>query len=635
MGSWHRWMAEQEKLEKNYDWRLVWRILACLLPYRVQVLWALVCLGFYSIFQALPPLLTKTAIDIYLVPTGEVPGWIQPFVLEDPNRGLLQIILLYLLALFLTFLLEFGQSYIMQWTGQHAMFDIRKRVMNKLQDLDISYYDQNPVGRLVTRVTTDIDVLNELFASGVVKVLGEVLTLAIIAGVMVSLSWQLTLILVAATPVVILITIVYRRMVSVGYRLTRIAVARINSYLQEHVSGMSIVQLFRQESRSLDEFNESNRDYCEANKRTTLAYAWFYPVIEFIGIIAIATIVVYSGFLIEEGTVSLGILVAFFQYGVRFFRPIQELSEKYNLLQSALAAGERVFQLLDEDIELKRPQKPKSFPADSRTIEFDHVWFAYKGEDWVLKDFSVVIEPGETVAIVGHTGAGKTTMISLLLRFYDVQKGAIRIGGVDIREMDQQDLRQHFGVVLQDPFLFTGTVGGNIRLGTEHIESEDLVAAAEQVHLLEFIASLPQGFDQEVRERGDGLSTGQKQLISFARALAHDPRFLILDEATSSVDAETESRVKSAMSRLIEGRTSLIIAHRLSTIQRADRILVLHHGELREVGSHAELLSERGIYFKLYQLQYRDQEALNRSSASNSAGNQPARDTGIAINPRK
>jgi ATP-binding cassette subfamily B multidrug efflux pump len=585
------------------------RILRWLFPYRKQVVLALVAIGIYAVLQVVPPLLSKVAVDSYLAtPSEPVPWLLEPYLSAEPLTAISQIAVIYFVTLLVTFLLEFGQSYLMQWTGQQAMFGVRRDLMNKLQELDLAFYDRNPVGRLVTRVTTDVDVLNELFASGLVTAVADVLSIVLILAVMLSLNAQLTLLLLLALPPAVLATWLFRRASQLGYRQTRLAVAKINSFLNEHVSGIAVLQLFNRQERAIKDFAAVNEEYRAAMKRTVVAYGWFYPVVEFIGAVTLASILGYSGLLIESSDVSIGVLVAFFQYSARFFRPIQELSEKYNLLQSALSAGERIFKLLDTERKVAPPAEPKPFPTDAQTIEFDHVWFAYSGEDWVIRDFSIRLKPGEMVAIVGHTGAGKTTLISLLLRFYDVTRGVIRIGGTDIREFDPRDLRRHFGVVLQDPYLFTGTLGGNIRLGSDWIQDQDLVAAAEQVNLLEYIEGQPEGFAQPVRERGEGLSTGQKQLVSFARALAHNPRFLILDEATSSVDTETEQKVRDALGRMVEGRTSLVIAHRLSTIHKADRILVMHRGELREQGTHRELLAAQGIYRRLYDLQYRDQE---------------------------
>jgi ATP-binding cassette subfamily B multidrug efflux pump len=386
-----------------------------------------------------------------------------------------------------------------------------------------------------------------------------------------------------------------------------VAVAKINAYLQEHVTGIAVLQLYNRERKSREEFGGINREHMEAYKDSIIAYGWFYPIIEFMGMTTVALLLAYGGYRVRQGTLTLGVLVAFFQYGLRFFRPIQDLSEKYNILQGAMAAGERVFKLLDTPVSIHAPAVVKT-PPELGAIEFKNVWFAYKDDDWVLRDVSFRIEPGETIAVVGHTGAGKTTLTNLLLRFYDIQKGSIEIGGVDLRGFDPQALRRLFSIVLQDPFLFTGTLAENIRLGTAGISDSDMKQAAEQVNLLEYVASLPGQFDYKVRERGAGLSTGQKQLINFARALAHNPRYLILDEATSSVDTETEFKVRDALQRMVRDRTSIIIAHRLSTIQRASRIFVMHKGQLREAGTHQQLLAQRGIYYKLYQLQYKDQE---------------------------
>jgi len=556
----------------------------------------------------LGPLATKIAVDRYLAPSStRVATFIDPYLPANAWNGIAVVGLLYLGILVATFVFEFAQVYLMQYTGQLAMFDLRKQLMTHLQELDIAFYDHNPVGRLVTRVTTDVDVLNDLFASGLVTILGDVLVLSFIVAIMFKLSSGLTLLMLAVMPLVILVTAIFRRSVTQSYRRIRIAIAKINAYLQEHVTGIVVLQLFNREAKSRQEFDGVNRQHMEAYKDAITAYGWFYPVVEFLSMLTLAGILAYGGFRVGRGALTLGIVVAFLQYGLRFFRPIQDLSEKYNILQGAMASAERIFKLLDTAPGIVAPGKPEPAPASTR-IEFDGVWFAYKDDDWVLRDVSFTIEPGETIAVVGHTGAGKTTLISLLLRFYDVQRGAIRVGGRDVRQLDPRELRRQFGVVLQDPYLFTGTLEENIRLGTHGIDREAVEEAAEQVNLMDFINSLPDGFVQPIRERGSGLSTGQKQLISFARALAHSPRFLILDEATSSVDTDTEFRVREALSRMVEGRTSIIIAHRLSTIQRADRILVMHKGRLRESGTHQELLARRGIYWKLYQLQYKDQE---------------------------
>ncbi len=562
-----------------------------------------------SVLQVLGPLLTRTAVDRYIAPSpSHLPVFLAPLLPADPASGLARIGLLYLAVLTASFLCEFVQTYLMQYTGQLAMFDLRRQLMQHLQDLDLAFYDRNPVGRLVTRVTTDVDVLNDLFASGLVTILGDVLVLVFILGIMFSFSPLLTAIMLTAMPFVIFTTVIFRRSVTESYRRIRIAIARINAYLQEHITGIVVLQLFNRERRAGSEFEEVNRQHMLAFKDAITAYGWFYPVVEFISMLALAGILTYGGFRVQAGALSLGVVAAFLQYGLRFFRPIQDLSEKYNILQSAMASAERIFKLLDTAPTVVAPASPQPARQIISPIEFDHVWFAYKEEDWVLRDVSFTIDPGETIAVVGHTGAGKTTLISLLLRFYDIQRGSIRVGGVDVRDFHPLELRRMFGVVLQDPYLFTGTLAENIRLGTEGIRDDAVEAAAEQVNLMDFIRTLPEGFSHSIRERGSGLSTGQKQLISFARALAHNPRYLILDEATSSVDTETEFRVRDALNRMVEGRTSVVIAHRLSTIQRADRILVMHKGKLRESGTHQELLAQRGIYWKLYQFQYKDQE---------------------------
>src|SRR3954452_2983573 len=590
------------------------RLLTYMRPYKLVVSFSLILLLFDSLLQIIGPLLTKLAVDRYLVPSHgtQTFSWLNNWLSRDPWTGLSQLAGIYLVVVVFGFAFDFGQTYLMQWTGQRAMFDLRRQLMAHLQTLDVAYYDKNPVGRLVTRVTTDVDVLNDLFASGLVTIVGDLLMLSFVIIAMFRLSPGMTGLMLAVMPLVVLVTIQFRRTASQSYRRIRVAVARINAYLQEHIAGIAVLQLFNREGRSRDEFDKINRDHMLAFKDSITAYGWFYPVVEFLGMLALALLLAYGGWRIRSGALTLGVLVAFLQYGLRFFRPIQDLSEKYNILQGAMAASERIFKLLDIKPAIISPQHPTITPSTALDIEFDHVWFAYNDEDWVLRNVSFRIAPGETIAVVGHTGAGKTTLTNLLLRFYDVQRGAIRIGGRDIRDFELTKLRQLFGVVLQDPYLFTGTLDSNIRLGTKAISEEEVQRAAKQVNLLDFVDELPDKFETPVRERGNGFSTGQKQLISFARALAHNPRILILDEATSSVDTETELKVRDALSRMMSRRTSLVIAHRLSTIQSADKIMVMHKGKLREMGTHQQLLARREIYWKLYQLQYKEQELERR-----------------------
>jgi ATP-binding cassette subfamily B multidrug efflux pump len=612
-------IQEEEVLGKAYDSRLMKRLLRYLKPYTWQVTTALVAIVLKAAADVCGPYLTKVAVDRYIAPSATSPSFLVRYLSPAPLMGIAQIAALYVGLLSLSFFLEFLQTYYMQWTGQKVMFDLRSQIFRHLQRMHIGFYDKNPVGRLVTRVTTDVDALNEMFTAGVVSIFEDVFVLAGIIAIMTKMNWRLALITFSVLPLIFWATMVFRKSVRDSYRRIRVAIARINSFLQEHVSGMVVLQLFNREKRAYRQFSDVNKSHMEAFKDAILAYAIYYPVVEVLSATAIACIIWFGGNLVIREIATLGVLVAFIQYAQRFFRPIQDLSDKYNILQGAMASSERIFKLLDTPVEITQIAKPK-IPQGPGRLEFDHVWFAYRTvpagdsghgqgvEDWVLRDVNFTIEPGETVAIVGHTGAGKTTIISLLLRFYDVQRGAVRIDGVDVKEMDVADLRRRFGVVLQDPFLFTGTVAGNIRLGSEWIEDAQVEQAAEDVNLADFIRTLPQGFQEEVRERGSTLSTGQKQLISFARALAHSPKILILDEATSSVDTETEYRVRDALNHMVEGRTSVIIAHRLSTIQRADKIIVMHKGQVREMGTHQQLLANRGIYYKLYQLQYKDQE---------------------------
>jgi ATP-binding cassette subfamily B multidrug efflux pump len=641
---------EEEILGKAYDSRLMKRLLGYLRPYKWQVALALVAIVLKAASDVLGPYLTKVAIDRYLARTPGATSHFWQWLSPNAMTGIAQIAGIYVGLLVFGFLLDFVQTYFMQWTGQKVMFDLRSQIFRHLQRMHIGFYDKNPVGRLVTRVTTDVDALNDMFTSGVVAIFEDIFVLAGILIIMLQMNWRLALITFAVLPFIAVATKMFRDKVRDSYRRIRTAIARINAHLQEHVSGMVVLQLFNREKRAYQKFSEVNALHMDAYKDAILAHAIYYPVVEILSAIAIACVIWFGGNNVLRNVTTLGVLVAFMQYAQRFFRPIQDLSEKYNILQSAMAASERVFKLLDTPVDIISPAQTKK-PEGPGRIQFDHVWFAYgsaggataggrpartghssvpsqisAGEaepDWVLRDVSFTIEPGETVAIVGHTGAGKTTIISLLVRFYDVQKGAITIDGVNVKDMDLTDLRRRFGMVLQDPFLFTGTIGGNIRLGTADIADEDVEKAAEDVNLGDFIRTLPGGFGEEVRERGSTLSTGQKQLISFARALAHDPKILVLDEATSSVDTETEFRVRDALAHMVEGRTSIIIAHRLSTIQRTDKIVVMHKGQVREMGTHQELLAQRGIYYKLYQLQYKDQEVGGARTPANGASGVP------------
>ncbi len=628
---------EEEILGKAYDSRLMRRLLTYLRPYRWQVTIAIAAIVLKSFCDVLGPYLVKVAVDRYLAPVKAVPSGLWSWLSARPMTGIAQISFIYFGLLIIGFVFDFLKTYYVQWVGQKIMFDLRSQIFRHLQRMHVAFYDRNPVGRLVTRVTTDVDALNEMFTSGLDAIFEDLFVLVGILGIMLCMNWKLALITFAVLPFIVIATKFFRDKVRDSYRRIRTAIARINSYLQEHVSGMVVLQLFNRERKAYDRFSEINRVHMDAYKDAILAYALYYPVVDFFSAIAIACVIWFGGKDVMSGIVAtsisvefsrhalisfhrvatpatLGVVIAFTAYAQRFFRPIMDFSEKYNTLQSAMAASERIFKLLDTPVDIVTPAVTKK-PQGPGRIEFDHVWFAYRETegvepqpDWVLRDVTFAIDPGETVAVVGHTGAGKTTLISLLMRFYDVQRGAVRIDGVDVKEMDLADLRSRFGVVLQDPFLFTGTIGGNIRLGTDRIQDAQIAKAAEDVNLGDFVRGLSKGFNEEVRERGSTLSTGQKQLISFARALAHEPKILILDEATSSVDTETEFKVRDALARMVEGRTSLIIAHRLSTVQRADKIIVMHKGQVREMGTHQELLAQRGIYFKLYQLQYKDQE---------------------------
>jgi ATP-binding cassette subfamily B protein len=600
---------EEEILGKAYDARLMRRLLRYLRPYRRQVAVALAAIISASVLQLAQPYLMKIAIDRYIA-AGDF-------------AGLDRIALAFLAILLASFGLEYLQTWVLQMTGQRIMFDMRTEIYGHLQRLDLQFFDRNPVGRLMTRVTTDVDVLNDMFTAGVVSIFGDVFTLVGIMIVLVVMDWRLALVTFAVLPLIVVVTQWFRRNVRDSYRTVRTWIARINAFLQEHITGMSTVQLFRRETRSFARFDDINRAHRDANIESIFYYAVFYPVIEVIGALASALIIWYGGGWTMQGTLTLGALVAFLQYSQRFFRPISDMSEKFNVLQAAMASSERIFTLLDTPVKIESPvaapaARESRGPAAGHIV-FDHVWFAYSGEDYVLRDVSFEVRPGERVGVVGATGAGKSTLINLLLRFYDVSRGRILMDGVDIRDMALPELRSLFSLVLQDVHLFSGTIAENIRLGRTSITDDEVRSAAAAVHASGFIERLPLGYESPVAERGATLSVGQKQLLSFARALAFDPRVLILDEATSSVDTETELLIRDALRALMAGRTTIAVAHRLSTIQDMDKILVFHRGSLREAGTHQELLAERGIYYKLYQLQYKDQE-LAAASAQGADG---------------
>ena len=657
--------ADDEVVGKVYDAQLMRRLGRFVRPYWAQAAIASLSVSLKSVCDVAGPILVMVAVDRYLAPeasdldpSNAVAHWVavkSPLAHVLPQgavQGITRLAAIYLLMLVTAYLLQFIQVYLMQWIGQKIMFDLRRDIFRHMQRMDVGFFDIHPVGRLVTRLTSDVDAVNDMFTEGVLAIVNDAFMLIIMAAVMLAISWWLALLAFAVLPLILIVTRIFRDHVRESYRRVRTAIARINSFTQEHISGMSVVQLFNREDRAYRDFEDVNRQHMIAFKDTILAYALYYPAVDFLSSVAIALVVWRGGFgvLHLPPTVTIGVLIMFTQFSLRFWRPIQDLSDKYNILQAAMAACERIFKLMDSQPEIVSPAHP--IPGDgSNRIEFEHVWFTYqkltdeqkaavaKAEqsqaaaaelgaisdiEWILKDVSFTIEPGQTVAIVGHTGAGKTTLTSLMMRFYEVTAGRILLDGVDLRDHDLTELRKHFAVVLQDPFLFSGTIGENIRLGNEAIDDQTMRRAARDVNVLDFVDSLPHGFDEPVRERGSSLSTGQKQLINFARALAYNPHILILDEATSSVDTDTELRIRGALERLVEGRTSVLIAHRLSTVQRAETILVMHKGQLREMGSHQELLAQRGLYWKLYQLQYKDQELGVLAPASPSPEPSPA-----------
>ncbi len=585
---------DEEVLGKAYDARLMRRLLGYLRPYRAQVALALVAIAGHSVLQLAPPYLTKVLIDRY-IPARDADG-----------IGLVALLLLG--SLLLSFAFQFVETWTLQMTGQRIMFDIRMQVFSHLQRLDLRFYDRNPVGRLMTRVTTDVDALNDLFTAGVVSIFGDVFTLVGIMVTLVLMDQRLALVAFSVLPLIWIVTQWFRVNVRESYRTVRTWIARINAFLQERLTGMGTVQLFRREARDFARFDEIDARHRDANVESIFYYAVFYPAIELVSALAASLILWVGGGWVLQDTLTLGSLVAFLQYSQRFFRPISDMSEKFNTLQAAMASSERIFGLLDTPAAITSPASPSAHAGPGR-IEFEHVDFAYVPGEPVLRDVSFVVEPGQRVAIVGATGSGKTTLINLLLRFYDVTAGRILVDGVDIRELELPALRALFGLVLQDVHLFAGDVAANIRLGETRISDAEVTAALRAVHAEAFVQRLPGGVHAAVAERGATLSVGQKQLLSFARALAFNPRVLILDEATSSVDTETEFLIRDALATLMRGRTTLAIAHRLSTIQDMDRILVLHKGQLRESGTHQELLAQRGIYHRLYRLQFKGAES--------------------------
>ena len=600
---------EEEQVGKTYDLQVARRLLRYLKPYVQMLIPALVLTVAVNLLGILQPKFTQYAIDWYITPrTTSHVAVLTLFktILGRATIGLNIFAALYVLALFLRFVFSYFQSVLLNSIGQYVMFDLRREIYDKLQHQEVAYYDRNPVGRIMTRLTADVDALNELFTSGVTDLLGDLVMIVAILAVMLYMDVRLTLVTLLTVPMLFAATNWFRKHARHGYDLVRIKIARIFSFLQEHFSGAQTVQIFNAEAKSVSEFARINDEHRTANVDTVFYYAVFFPMVDLIGAVGIALIIWYGGYRVMHGALTLGGLVAFIQYSGFLFQPIRDISDKYNVLQGAVVASHRIFKALDLPILITTPEQPlKTGRAEGR-IEFENVWFAYNDEEWVLKDVSFTVQPGQSVALVGHTGSGKTTITNLLMRFYDVQKGRILLDGVDVRDWNLQSLRENFAVVLQDVFLFTGTVESNIRLGREDISDERVQWAAREVRADNFIRRLPREYKSEVRERGAGLSVGQKQLISFARALAFDPALLILDEATSSIDTETEQLIQEAIARVMENRTSVIVAHRLSTIQRADNIIVLHHGEIREQGTHQNLLALQGLYWKLYKLQYSD-----------------------------
>lgn len=588
--------GEEEILGKAYDAKLMKRLLGYVKPYKHYVIFAILLNIVVAALGPVRPYLTKIAVDDYIA--------------HSDYHGLFLISLLLFGSLIFQAVVQYFLTYFTQYLGQKTLYDIRTQIFNHIQKLALKFFDRTPIGRLVTRATNDVEALGELFSSGIVMVFSDIFIIFWILGFMFFMDFSLSLVTLSVLPVLIYGTFLFRKKARESYRDVRLHLARLNSYMQEHVTGMSVVQIFNKENDEFRKFSAINSDYRRVNIKSIFYYAVFYPSVELLSSIAIGLIIWYGGGEVIQRTLTIGVLFAFIQYTEMFFRPIRDLSEKYNIMQTAMASSERVFKLLDNQTMIRNPENPVKLENVKGSIEFRNVWFAYNDEDYVLKDISFKINPGERIAIVGHTGAGKTSIINILTRFYDINKGEILLDGVNIEKLDKRDLRKHISMVLQDVFLFSGDIKSNINLNDNTINEERIIEAARIVGADKFINNLPQKFSQEVKERGATLSVGQKQLISFARALAYNPKILILDEATSSIDTESEILIKQAIEKLLVGRTAIIIAHRLSTIQNADKIIVLHKGEIRETGNHQQLLAKKGIYYKLYQLQYKDQELI-------------------------
>jgi len=589
-------LSEDEVLGKAYDAKLMKRLLGFIEPYKKYVIFAIVLNIFVAILSAIGPMLTKIAVDDYIS--------------KSNYDGLLLISLVLMGSLILQATIQYFLSYFTQYIGQRTLYDIRTKIFNHIQTLALKFFDRTPIGRLVTRATNDVEALGELFSSGIVMVFYDVFIIVGILAFMFFMDVSLSLVTLTVLPVLIYGTFLFRRKARESYRDVRLYLARLNSYMQEHVTGMSVVQIFNKQEDESKKFSRINDDYKKTNIKSIFYYAVFYPGVELLSAVAVGLIIWYGGGKVIQNSLTIGVLFAFIQYTEMFFRPIRDLSEKYNIMQTAMASSERIFKLLDNQTVIKNPENPLKLEKVDGSIEFKNVWFAYNDEDYVLKDISFKINPGETVAIVGHTGAGKTSIINTFTRFYDINKGEILLDGINIEKIDKRDLRNYISIVLQDVFLFSGDIKSNINLNDDKISDEKVKEVAGIVGADKFIEELPKKYDEEVKERGATLSVGQKQLISFARALAYNPKILILDEATSSIDTESEHLIKKAIEKLLVGRTAIVIAHRLSTIQNADKIIVLHKGEIRETGNHQQLLAKKGIYYKLYQLQYKDQELL-------------------------